>query len=188
MSSVITPMQYKTLPWKNGQGQTTEMAIDDNGTLDCFDWRISSATVANDGEFSDFSGYQRHMVLLEGKGLSLHHDNGLVDNLMKPLDAAGFDGSCKTEGKLKDGAITNFNLITRTNKFEVTVNTYQQRTTVDLPQDQLCFVYCLDAEAIVRPSEMRLPPIHLLVVTEEDNHGLSVTGERMIVACLKRLL
>lgn len=187
MSSIITPVQYKTLPWKNGNGQTTEMAIDENGTLECFNWRISQTTIKESGAFSDFTGYQRHQVLLDGQGMKLEHDGVMSDELSEPLDVAAYDGGCKTVGTLKGGAITVLNLITRASRYDVSVETYSERTTVELPQGQLCFVYCLDAEAVVTADDLRLPPVHLLQVTEEDNYGLKVTGERMIVACLKRI-
>lgn len=187
MSSIITPVQYKTAKWKNGKGQTTEMAIDPNGNLDCFEWRISQAKVTEDGEFSDFAGYQRHMVLLKGNGLTLEHDEVMSDDLDGPLSIAAFDGSCKTVGKLKGGAIINFNLITRASHFEVSVETYKTRTEVVLPQNQHCFVFSYNNEVLVEPGDIRLPAAHLLEVTEEDNIGLSVIGEQMIVACIKRL-
>jgi len=55
MLTIISPQQFKQIPWKNGKGTTTELAISDGGTLDHFAWRLSIASVVEDGEFSDFS-------------------------------------------------------------------------------------------------------------------------------------
>ncbi len=186
MSRIITPMQYKTVPWKNGQGQTTEMAIDENGTLESFDWRISQASVAQDGPFSSFAGYDRQLILLEGNGMLLEYADGRKDQLSNPLDVAVFSGGEPTHATLTDGAIVDFNVITKSDKYEATVTTYVERTTVLLPADQLCFVYCLDAEAVVMPGELRLAPVHLLVVAAEESQGVKVCGQKMIVVCLKR--
>ena len=52
MINIITPEQFNTIPWKNGKGQTTELAISENGSIDDFDWRLSIASVVEDGAFS----------------------------------------------------------------------------------------------------------------------------------------
>ena len=76
MHIIITPEQFTLVPWKNGLGYTTELAINDGGTLEKFDWRLSIASVTADGAFSSFAGYQRNLVLIEGSGLTLDHQNG----------------------------------------------------------------------------------------------------------------
>jgi environmental stress-induced protein Ves len=68
MLTILSPETFKTIPWKNGLGHTTELAINSGGNLGKFDWRLSIASVVNDGEFSNFSGYQRHLVLIKGEG------------------------------------------------------------------------------------------------------------------------
>jgi environmental stress-induced protein Ves len=77
---IIHPHDFKRLPWKNGKGETIELAINEDGSLADFDWRISMASVTEDGPFSDFSGYQRHLLLLEGTGIELTHLDGTSIN------------------------------------------------------------------------------------------------------------
>ena len=59
---------YKAMPWRNGGGTTMEILVagDDPGQ---FDFRVSIATVAADGPFSRFPGYQRHIMLIAGNGM-----------------------------------------------------------------------------------------------------------------------
>ena len=52
MINIIAPKQFKTVAWKNGLGETTELAINRGGTLNSFDWRLSMASVVEDGVFS----------------------------------------------------------------------------------------------------------------------------------------
>jgi uncharacterized protein len=60
---------YRRMPWKNGGGETAEIAVFPEGaTLDDFDWRISMATVSADGPFSLFPGVDRTLSVLEGDG------------------------------------------------------------------------------------------------------------------------
>ncbi len=151
MLTILSPDTFKTIPWKNGLGHTTELAISDGGSLDNFDWRLSIASVVNDGDFSNFSDYQRNLVLIKGEGLTLDHRNGYVDNLTKLLDIARFDGGCNTHGALVNGGIKDFNIMTKQTSFSANVNCYieQQSVTVELSTDSLVFAYSLTDEMII---------------------------------------
>jgi environmental stress-induced protein Ves len=47
------------MPWKNGGGETTEIAVFPDGAgLSDFDWRVSMARVDGDGPFSSFPGIE----------------------------------------------------------------------------------------------------------------------------------
>ena len=117
MLTILSPETFKTIAWKNGLGLTTELAINNGGDIDYFDWRLSIASVVNDGDFSYFSGYQRQLVLIEGEGLILDHRNGELDELTNLLDVAHFDGGSKTCGRLVNGGIKDFNIMTDNNSF-----------------------------------------------------------------------
>ena len=106
--TTYSPSDFVTVPWKNGKGETIELAINPGGTLAQFDWRLSIATVVEDGEFSDFSGVERNLILIEGNALHLHHQLAGVEtkyNLDKKLSFATFDGASKTLGHLPAGPI-----------------------------------------------------------------------------------
>jgi len=106
----LTPRQYKVMPWKNGGGMTTEILAEpkaDGGHL----WRLSIAEVAQSGPFSDFSGYDRTIMLIEGAGFTLDFESApskRLDGLYEPF---AFDGGWKTYCTLIDGAIRDFNLM-----------------------------------------------------------------------------
>ena len=58
--------------WKNGGGETAEIAVSPPGAaLDAFDWRLSMAKVETDGPFSAFPGIDRTLAILEGEGIRL---------------------------------------------------------------------------------------------------------------------
>ncbi len=46
----LTAADYRTMPWKNGLGQTTELHRVDDATGQML-WRVSIAGVAQDGPF-----------------------------------------------------------------------------------------------------------------------------------------
>ena len=148
MLTILSPETFKTTPWKNGLGHTTELAINSGGNLDNFNWRLSIASVVNDGDFSNFSGYQRNLVLIEGEGLILDHRNGDIDELTNLLDIAHFDGGSKTHGSLVNGGIKDFNIMTNENSFTAEVNCYvkQHSANFALITNKLIFAYSLTNE------------------------------------------
>jgi len=98
------------MPWKNGGGSTAEIARHPEGTGP-FIWRVSIAEVASSGPFSRFEGYDRHILMLKGRGMKL--DAGAHGTL--PLDAPfkpqSFPGEWEIEGILTDGPVQDFNLM-----------------------------------------------------------------------------
>ncbi len=58
------------MKWKNGMGSTKEIARKD-GSDGRFIYRASNAQVGCDSPFSDFTGYDRYLVLLKGRGMTL---------------------------------------------------------------------------------------------------------------------
>ena len=173
MIELIEPKQFKTIPWKNGLGETTELAINGGGNLDSFDWRLSIASVVNDGVFSDFSGYQRNLVLISGHELILQHDDGDIDKLTNLLDIATFDGACKTHGKLSDGVIKDFNIITNKQKIQPQVSCYVDEEEVEfqLAEYSIYFAYSLTGEIRIEVSDHEksiAPQGHLVKITSTN--------------------
>ncbi|MFD1213890.1 HutD family protein [Arthrobacter sp. GCM10027362] len=105
---------YAAMPWKNGRGTTTELARD---TADQdYGWRLSIADIAEDGEFSAFTGMQRVITVLEGAGMRLSVD-GVPSGDLRPFEAYAFDGGSRTSCALLDGPVRDFNLIYRPDRF-----------------------------------------------------------------------
>jgi environmental stress-induced protein Ves len=106
---LLRPSDYRRMPWRNGGGSTTEIVLapgDDARFL----YRVSIADVAADGPFSRFDGYERHVVVLEGAGMTL--DAGPHGALaLPPLSPVTFSGDWDVHGALVSGAVRDFNLI-----------------------------------------------------------------------------
>src|SRR5215208_142099 len=69
---VIRTADCRRMPWKNGRGETTEIAVSPPGAgLDDFQWRVSVARVARNGPVSSFEGVGRTLAILDGAGLRL---------------------------------------------------------------------------------------------------------------------
>jgi len=86
----LTAADFVRQPWKNGGGSTTQLALE--GDDDRWLWRLSAADVERSGPFSDFAGYERTIMLLEGDGMDLEID-GRVAPLRTPFEPFVFDGA-----------------------------------------------------------------------------------------------
>ena len=69
---ILRSPDHRRMPWKNGRGETTEIAVHPAGaSIDDFGWRVSMAGVAEDGDFSLFPGIDRTLAVLTGAGIEL---------------------------------------------------------------------------------------------------------------------
>lgn len=105
---------YKRMPWKNGGGETVEIAIfPADASVETFEWRISMATVANDGPFSIFRGIDRTLSILQGNGMALAIENDNPVLLTKASPPLPFPADVRVHATLPDGAIVDLNVMTR---------------------------------------------------------------------------
>lgn len=108
IKTLITRDQFKIVPWKNGAGQTAEIAISPKGSDfrdGNFKWRISSASIESESQFSQFPGYSRILTVLSGEGILLNNQE------LGPFEIFEFEGEDKIECALIDGPVEDLNVI-----------------------------------------------------------------------------
>jgi len=111
---ILRAADYKVMPWKNGGGTTTEIAVSPDGAgLDAFDWRISMASVETSGPFSSFAGIDRTLSVLEGEGIVLDIAGRSPSRLTASSAPLSFPGDVPTGATLIGGPITDLNVMTR---------------------------------------------------------------------------
>ncbi len=111
---VLRAESYRSMPWKNGGGVTTEIIVSPAGAgLDDFDWRISMAKVESGGPFSSFAGIERTLSVLEGEGISLSIADKAPARLDKASPPLPFPADVSTDADLIDGPIVDLNVMTR---------------------------------------------------------------------------
>ncbi|WP_377846056.1 HutD family protein [Bosea sp. UC22_33] len=111
---IIRAADCKVMPWKNGGGTTTEIAVaPEGGSLGDFDWRISMAHVGADGPFSSFPGIDRTLSVLTGNGIRLAFGDGETVSLDRATAPFSFAADRAVDGVLVDGAIDDLNVMSR---------------------------------------------------------------------------
>lgn len=111
---IIRAADCLVMPWKNGGGTTTEIAVAPEGaTLDDFDWRISMAHVGQDGPFSSFPGIDRTLSVLTGSGITLAFSDGERVRLDRGSAPYPFAADRAVDGLLASGPIDDLNVMSR---------------------------------------------------------------------------
>ena len=155
-----------------------------------FQWRLSMAPVIEDGIFSSFDEYARTLVLIDGKGLRLEHDNGQYDELNQPLDIARFQGAWQTKATLTDGPILDFNIMTQIGSWTSAVSVLDTNTWTSLTHDADSFAgYATDHPIQFRDdagATLELPPGCLIFSDTFRTQNWQCLGSQLIAIKLIR--
>jgi environmental stress-induced protein Ves len=130
---ILRQQDYRVMPWKNGGGFTTEIAVfPEEGDLGSFDWRISMAVVSTDGPFSAFPGIDRTLIVLEGEGMELTVGVQPPVCLTPTSPPLAFPADVATTARLVTGPITDLNVMTRRGRWAHRVERRHIEGTLDI--------------------------------------------------------
>ncbi len=115
---ILRSADYRRMPWKNGGGETREIAVWPIGAaLDALEWRISLATVATDGPFSSFPDVTRTLCVIHGAGIQMKVGLEPSRALYVSSEPCTFDGEVATSASLIDGPIVDLNVMSRRGRY-----------------------------------------------------------------------
>ena len=104
----LTPADYKTMPWANGKGVTVEMLrVEVAGAVQ---WRLSRASVVEDGDFSLFPGIDRNLTVITGPGFDLVGADAILP--ARPLHPVAFPGDVAIRAEGVTAPSDDFNVMT----------------------------------------------------------------------------
>lgn len=150
---VHQPASYQEVPWRNGLGKTLVLLSEPIPGSEAFAWRLSIAGVASNGPFSRFDDCDRILILLDGKGMTLTHGNGQIDELRARFSQAQFPGDVETIATLHAGPVRDFNVMCHRHhsSAKVTVPGDDGSNRVDVKCDQL-LAYAVEGPARALPA------------------------------------
>jgi len=151
---------YRVMPWKNGLGTTTEIAIhppsaDLAGTP--FDWRVSMADVNADGDFSLFPGYDRTIMVATGAGMELDFDAAPGQMLQAPGAMTAFSGDRRTHCRLLRGPVRDFNVMSRRGRVEHHCDAVSDGPLEFIwePGSEAFLCYCISGTLVLKMRSLR---------------------------------
>jgi uncharacterized protein len=139
------------MPWKNGRGETAEIAIWPRGAdfaSGAFEWRVSRAAIVEDGPFSNFSGHDRTLVLLTGEGIEIEHGAAAGPRRLRSFEPHVFRGDWPTTARLVAGAVTDFNVLHARARITAHVDVVTAPVAIPLNTDHL-LIHCVSGTVAV---------------------------------------
>jgi uncharacterized protein len=135
---------YREAPWKNGGGLSYEIAADDFTPPT---WRISVARIDRDGPFSDFRGYDRTIVALDGGSVTLDVPGGSFT--LQRGEPFPFAGEIAVTARLSGEPARDLNVMTMRNEWLHDVEVVNVPMRFVLDEDEFAFVYALVGATLV---------------------------------------
>lgn len=182
--NIISPLEWKKQKWKNGTGITNELYVksDSLGLV----WRLSIANVTSDGPFSNFLGIDRVILLLEGNGFILKINNNIEKKIMEKFEPFCFNGEENINCELINGAIRDFNFMTRRSDVKALFRVIHLDEEVEIQLDRspkvVLFVAKGQVSAIIKKEEYHLDEGYTLIFSNElDNMHLIGTCATIFV-------
>lgn len=164
----LTPADYTTMPWANGKGVTVEMlrVEQDGGLL----WRLSRASVVEDGDFSLFPGVDRNLTVITGPGFDLVGQG--LHLQAKPLVPVAFPGDVTLRATKVTAASDDFNVMTARHLPRPSVQVIHGRA--DLPGGDTLAIFVLNDATANGITLAR----HDLILTDQPT---SIVGQAIAV-------
>lgn len=185
---ILAPSDYRSMPWRNGLGTTVELAKQALSDSDGFAWRLSMADVTSDGAFSNFSGYERTLLLLEGGGITLDC-NADQHRLEQTLQIARFRGEDSTMATLHAGPIKDFNIMTHRQTCSAVVTAGMETTGIQTSiEADVLLIYAVNGDLELESellSRMTLPDGHLFILNSPSSQNLSSHGAGSIITQIR---
>jgi hypothetical protein len=114
--TALDPSTYGRTPWKNGGGVVIDIAGRSRETAalqggwDAVLWRFGRTTIPVAAPFSDLTGFDRLLMVVEGRGLVLRTSTEEID-VREAFVPVRFAGETKIVSRLEAGPVQVVNLI-----------------------------------------------------------------------------
>jgi uncharacterized protein len=163
----LTPTDFRRQPWANGKGSTLELAREDREGAML--WRLSRASVVENGPFSLFPGIERNLTVLTGPGFDLVGPG--LHLAARPLVPVAFAGDVALSAQNVTAPSDDFNVMTARSLPRPQV---QVVTRATLPPAPLLAIYALAQTTV---NGQPLPADHLILTDE----AAQITGQALTI-------
>jgi environmental stress-induced protein Ves len=127
--------EFLRVPWRNGRGHSLELASEPSTRVRDFAWRVSLASIVEDGPFSDFPGVERILVVLDDGALELDHGPAAPKARVGALAPYSFSGAWPTTCRLLHGPLRDLKVMARSGEARATVEVLRAGSSRHLALD-----------------------------------------------------
>ena len=187
MIRILKADEYRRMPWRNGRGETAEVAIGPAGaTLNDFDWRVSMARIDADGPFSIFPETDRTLTVLRGDGLHLSIAGSASVELTCDSEPLAFPGDVAADATLLGGTVTDLNVMTHRGRLKHSVRRLRIAGSVELALEApLALLVCAEGAVHVEVNAhtVELATLDTLIL-EETPAALRIFSDALALTYL----
>jgi environmental stress-induced protein Ves len=186
----LDPADYRRTPWKNGGGVTVDIAdayLPDAtvGGWDGMIWRFGRTRIEQPGPFSDLSGFDRHLMVIEGNGLMLHPAEAPSLDVRRPFPPVSFDGGWRITSELADGPVAVLNLLADRRLAETLLEFHSAPAAVKLPES-IGLIYAPQAAVIAIDGDVySLSPDAAIRIDGDLPMTVEVKAGSVAIACIR---
>ncbi|MGE0735455.1 MAG: HutD family protein [Alphaproteobacteria bacterium] len=188
---LLAPGQYRRTPWKNGGGVTVDIADAYRDGIaspgwDGMLWRFGHTRIERNGPFSDLSGFDRLLAVIDGSGLVLHPAGAQALDVRAPFRPVRFPGEWAIVSELTSGAVGVLNLMADRQGFEIDLEFVRGRRVV-AAKAGIYLAYALVGGALVRVDgfSQPVPAGHTLRVDAGATVTIEVEDELVALATIR---
>lgn len=178
MIETILKNSFIKMPWKNGKGTTTEIHISPpKASLqkEDFLYRLSSAPIYEDGEFSIFKNKQRILIPIKGTGFKLN------SQVYEKFEIAQFTGNDKVFCSLLKDAVVDFGIIYDPDKIKIQARILNLKTNITFELDTTADYFVSVLQGTLMHGEQTLEPLETLHYFDENLCQLKVKNTAILL-------
>lgn len=182
----LGPDDYRTMPWANGRGSTLEYVAETRDGALC--WRVSKATVAENGPFSPLPGIDRTIMLVSGPGFRLDFENEASRDVRQRFHPVPFSGDWQTSASGVVAPCEDLNVMTRRGMAEASVGIH--RGPAETAAGDRSFFLCFEGVWTVKSGtgEYRLADQRSCLLREDAGIPVELQGSGILVEISINLL
>jgi environmental stress-induced protein Ves len=186
----LDPATYRRTPWKNGGGVTIDIAGAhrpgaDPAGWDGMIWRFGRTRIERPGPFSDLSGYDRILAVVEGRGLFLHSEGRAPLDVREPFAPVRFPGEWKIASELAEGPVGVVNLIAARASCAIDLRFLADRGVASVSGAPCIVLALADAVLDIGAQAVRLKREHAVRFDAPDPREIGVLEGRIAVASVR---
>jgi len=186
----LDPAAYRRTPWKNGGGVTIDIADAylPGATIGGWDgmiWRFGRTRIEQPGPFSDLSGFDRHLMVIDGRGLLLHPAEAPSLDVRRAFQPVFFDGGWRIMSELTQGPVAVLNLLADRLRAETVLEFHQAPAAIKLPESIGLIYAPQEALVAIDGEEYRLAADETVRMDGDLPMSVEVKAGGVAVACIR---
>ena len=153
-------------------------------------WRFGELEISGSGSMPQLEGFSRHLVLLEGEGLLVMHDNHDRTEVLEQGENGAMDLAYANEVELIEGPVRLLDIVVDSKQYSTTAFILGGDENMGSVSAELLLVYGLEGErmhCIIEEHEFSLGAKQCMRIDHPPSSEIQCTDGRVLVLAIQAL-